>query len=158
MKKSLSEPLCFSEIFWYRKKVRIIEGAGFTVSVEVVLSQSTRTVGRGTLVFQNVLVSKKFIYKWWLSQFSIENVLSNGTKNFEGETFLCFIEFLFSKSVRDKRRQRRGIKILRRQFVVSRCEKFLSGPFFVSENFWYQKMFGIRERGGLHNFARTCFV
>ena len=49
--------------------------------------------------------------------------------------------------------------IFRGKYFVSVPKNFVDEPFCVSENFWYRKMFRIRERGEAYRlFVKICLT
>ena len=89
--------------------LRIREGAGITIFRQIVLSHSTESFRRGTLLcFRKIWVSKNFMPKRGLSHFSIENLVSHSTENFVGEP-LCVSQNFWYRKDYWIRRGREGI-------------------------------------------------
>ena len=103
-KNFVKEPFCVSENFWYRKMLRIREGAGITIFGQIVLSHSTESFRRGTLLcFKNFRVLKNFMPKKGKSRFSSENLLSHSIEKLRRGTLLCLAKVLVWKKFTDKR-------------------------------------------------------
>ena len=84
--------------------LRIREGAVITIFGQIVLSHSTESFRRGTLLrFRNFRVSKNFMHKKGISRFSSENLLSNCNEKLNRGTLLCFAKFPVAKKFLDKR-------------------------------------------------------
>ena len=96
-------------------------------SVENLLSHSTETFRRGTLLcFRKFLVSKIVKDKRGLvSRFSVEIGLSHTTETFRRRTLLCFRKIAVSKTLWIRGGEGGSIKIFRRQFIVSQYQKTL---------------------------------
>ena len=100
-------------------------------------------------------VSKNFTLKRAMSRFSVEIFLSRGTENFRRGTLQCVNNFSHQKMS--------CVTAEYRDFCKKNCcllvsQNFVEEPFFVSENFWYRKLFGIREGAGVTFFRQNCFV
>ena len=88
----VEEPFCVSESFGYRKMLGIREGRVSQFSVEIVLSHSTESFRRGTLLcFRKFGISKNCMPKRGISGSSIEYLLSHSTENLRRTTLLCCV-------------------------------------------------------------------
>ena len=77
----VEEHFYVAENFWYRKMSRIKKGRVSRVFVKTVLSHSTESYRRRTLLlFKNFRVSKNFEPKRFLSRFYTENFWSDSAK------------------------------------------------------------------------------
>ena len=96
--KIVGESFCVSESLWHRKKVGKKAGAGIAFSVEIVLSSSTETFRRWTLLcFTNFLVWSNFMPTKRISRYPYENLLFYSTEKIRRRSLLCFKNFLVSK-------------------------------------------------------------
>ena len=85
-KNIVEVPFCVRQKIWYRNKLAIREGASITIFRQIVLSHSSESSRRGTLLcFRMFRVPKKFMSKRGISRFSIETFWLTLAKNFVGE-------------------------------------------------------------------------
>ena len=138
-KNFVEKPFCVSENFWFRKMLGIREGAGITIFRQKVLSHSTESFRRGTLLcFRKFWVSKNFMPKRGISRFSVENLLSHSTEIFRRGTLLCcFRKFPAAKKLMDK-------KGVYQDFPSKICCLTVS-KFFVGESFNVLLISGIEK-------------
>ena len=102
--KNFLDFLCvFQKYSVMQKKLAIREEVSITIFRQSVLSRSTESFRRGTLLcFRKFWLSKNFLLKV-MSRFPIENLLSHSTEKFRSGALLCFKNFLVSKNVMDER-------------------------------------------------------
>ena len=106
-----------SKIFMHRR-------VGIAVLSKFFVSQDrSEKLCKGTLLFsRKFLVPKKNSWiRGGISRFSVENFLSHSAQKIRRGTLSCFTNFGYRKSL-DKRGG--SIKIFRRKFFVSQCQKF----------------------------------
>ena len=90
--------------------------------------------------------------------FPSKNLYLTVPKNFVGEPFCAvFQKISGSQNVYIYERGEYQDFPLK-NFCLTVPKNFIEEPFCVSENFWYRKMLGIKERGGFTFFRRNCFV
>ena len=154
LKNFAGKPLCFRK-FLVSKNFMDNRGEGVSrFSIETLLSHSTETFRRGTLL---CCVSEKFRSQksLWIKEAaggggSITIFRRKSTETFYRGTLLCFRKFPGSISFMDKRRGGSTV-FCRIFFSVSVPKYFVEEPCCVSENFCYGKMLGIRD-GVYHDF------
>ena len=113
LKNFVEEPLCVSQIFWYRKNLWIGgwgEGGSITTSCQRIFCLTVfEKSPTGTLLcFTKFLVTKKFMDKREgggreYHDFLSKSFLSHSFEKFRRGTLLCLRNFLVSKKFRDKR-------------------------------------------------------
>ena len=87
--------------------------------------------------------------------FRSEIFLSHSAKKFRRGTLLCFTKFMVSKNFLEKRGEYQEFPSF--VFCLTVQKNIVGEHFFVSQNFRYRKLSGIRE-GVIHNFPSENFV
>ena len=157
-KKIVEQPICVSEFFWYRKKLRKRQGAS-RLSVEGLLSHSTEKFSRGTLCCLEFLwYQTNFIDKREReSRCSVNDLLSHSTEKIRRRNLLCLRKVLVSQNFMDKKREveKKSITNLHRIFVTTQYGKIGRGSFLC-----YRKILVLKpvkdKRGGI-TIYRRCF-
>ena len=127
----VEEPFCFRK-FLVTKNVRDKRGGGtHDFPSNCFVSQCREISSRNPSVFQKILVSKNFMPKMGLSQFSIENLVSHSTEKLR-RTLLCFTKFLLSKKLLDKRGREGLSRFSVKNFLSHSAEKFRRGTLSAS--------------------------
>ena len=109
------------------------------------------------LCSRNFLVSKKFVEKRGGGEprFSAKIYLSHRAEKSRRGTLLCLTEFPVSKKFMEKKGEYQDLPSV--VFWLTVQKNVVGEHFFVSQNFRYRKMSGIRE-GVIHIFPSENFV
>ena len=138
----VGEPLCVSQIFWYRKFSWIRGGGGgeeggvSRFSVKSFLSHITKTFRRGTIhCFMLFGYQKNLCLRGDFHDFLQKKLFSHSTEKLRRGTFLCFTKSLVSENFMDKRggggEDGRSITTICQIFFVSQYRKISERNFSV---------------------------